>query len=191
MFNKRADKALAPHDYRYRYVASFVYDLPFGRGRAFGSGLNGVMNQIIGGWQVNGIAQFQTGFPITVRRTGDPLAVGTDGAVRPDAICNPPGGERTIQRFFNTACFSAPADRFGNAGRSTVRGPGLHVWDMSIFKNFAIRERVSVQFRSEFFNAFNHPNWNAPGRDLGASSFGIISSAQDPRIIQFGLKVLF
>jgi hypothetical protein len=193
MFNKRADKALAAHDYRFRYVASFVYDLPFGRGRSFASGLNSVMNQIIGGWQVNGIAQFQRGFPITIRRTGDPLAVGTDGAVRPDAICNPnlSRGERTVDRFFDTACFVAPADRFGNAGRSTVTGPGLQVWDMAIFKNFVIRERASLQFRSEFFNAFNHANWNAPGRDLGAGGFGVVSSAQDPRIIQFGLKVLF
>jgi hypothetical protein len=193
MFNKAADKALAPHDYRFRFVTSFVWDLPFGRGRGLGSNLTGVLNQIIGGWQVNGIAQFQTGFPITVRRTGDPLAVGTDGAVRPDAICNPnlPRGERTLQQFFNTACFVAPPDRFGNAGRSTVTGPGLHVWDMAVFKNFAIRERASIQFRSEFFNAFNHPNWNAPGRDLGASGFGVVNSAQDPRIIQFGLKVLF
>jgi hypothetical protein len=193
MFNKRADRGLAGHDYRFRFVTSFVWDLPFGRGRKFGRDMGGVLNQIIGGWQVNGIAQFQTGFPMTVRRTGDPLAVGTDGAVRPDVICNPnlPKSERTLNRYFDTGCFVAPADRFGTAGRSTVTGPGLQVWDMSIFKNFAIRERASVQFRSEFFNAFNHANFNAPGRDLGASSFGVISSAQDPRIVQFGLKVLF
>ena len=193
IFNKRADKGLAPHDYRLRFVTSFVYDLPLGRGRRFASRLNGVMNQIIGGWQVNAIAQFQTGFPITVRRTGDPLAVGTDGAVRPDAICNAnlPRSKQTIERFFDGACFSAPPDRFGNAGRATVTGPGLQLWDMGIFKNFVIRERASIQFRSEFFNAFNHPNWNAPGRDLGASGFGVVTSAQDPRIIQFGLKVLF
>lgn len=193
MFNKKADKGLAPHDYRFRFVSSFVWDLPFGRGRAIGGGLGGVMNQIVGGWQINGIAQFQTGFPITVRRTGDPLAVGTDGAVRPDVICNPnlPRGEQTLTHFFDTGCFVGPPDRFGNAGRSTVRGPGTHLWDMAVFKNFPIRERATVQFRSEFFNAFNHPNWNAPGRDLGASGFGVVSSAQDPRIIQFGLKVLF
>ena len=113
--------------------------------------------------------------------------------MRPDVVCNPnlPGGERTLDRFFDTGCFVAPSDRFGNAGRSTVTGPGLHVWDMAVFKNFAIRERASVQFRSEFFNAFNHPNWSAPARDIGASGFGVVSSAQDPRIIQFGLKVLF
>jgi hypothetical protein len=193
MFNKRADKGLAPHDYRFRFVTSFVYDLPFGRGRTFGNQMSGVLNQVVGGWQINGIAQFQTGFPITVRRTGDPLAVGTDGAVRPNAICNAnlPGGERTLERFFNPSCFVAPADTFGNAGRSTVTGPGLHVWDMAVFKNFQIREKASLQFRSEFFNAFNHPNWNAPGRDLGSSGFGAVTSAQEPRIIQFALKLLF
>jgi hypothetical protein len=193
MFNKAADKALASHDYRFRFVTSFVYDLPFGRGRTFGSGWGGVLNQLAGGWQINGIAQFQTGFPITVRRAGDPLAVGTDGAVRPDMVCNPnlPRGEQTLDRFFDTSCFVAPADRFGNAGRSTVTGPGTHMWDMAVYKNFAIRETTSLQFRGEFFNAFNHPNWNMPGRDTGQSSFGVISSAQDPRIIQFGLKLLF
>jgi hypothetical protein len=193
MFNKRADKGLAAHDYKYRFASSFLYEIPFGKGKALGAGVNTAVNHLIGGWQVNGILTLQSGFPITVRRAGDPLGVGTDGAVRPDAICNPnlPRGEQTLQRFFDQACFVAPPDRFGNAGRSTVRGPGTNNWDLSIFKNREITERYRLQFRSEFFNAFNHTRWNMPGRDLGGSNFGVVTSAGDPRIIQFGLKLLF
>lgn len=141
---------------------------------------------------MNGIANFQSGYPLTILRNGDPLGVGTTG-VRPEQICNPnlSRGDRTINRYFDTNCFTAPADRFGNAGRSTVRGPGSQNWDLSILKKFNIQEGRFVQFRTEFFNAFNHPNWGAPGRNLGGSGFGTVTSAAEPRIIQFGLKVVF
>lgn len=193
MFNRGADKGLAPYDHKFRFAASFLYELPFGRGRRFGAGATPALNHLIGGWQANGIATFQTGYPITVRRSGDPLGVGTNGAVRPDMTCNPnlPHGDRTIQQYFRTSCYAAPPDRFGNAGRSTVQGPGSNSWDIALFKNFSIREGIRLQFRGEYFNAFNHPNWNMPGRDLGGGGFGVVSSAQDPRIVQFGLKLLF
>lgn len=193
IFNKEADKGLAPYDHRYRWSFSFLYHLPFGKGRRFASGSTGFWNQLIGGWQLNGIGTYQSGFPITIRRAGDPLGVGTDGAARPDMVCNPnlPRSERTLQRYFNTDCFVAPADRFGDAGRSTVIGPSTQLWDVALFKNFEINKRLRLQLRSELFNAFNHPNWGAPGRDLGGSNFGVINSAADPRIIQFGLKLIF
>ena len=193
VFNKKADKGLAPYDHKLRFVSSFLYELPFGRGKRFGAGASGVLNGFIGDWQLNGILSLQSGYPITVRRSGDPLSIGTDGAVRPDMVCNPnlPRGQRTVDRFFDTACFVAPPDRFGNAGRSTVIGPGINSWDLAMFKAFRIRESVSLQFRAEFFNAFNHPDWGIPGRDVGAGGLGLINSASDPRIIQFGLKLLF
>jgi len=193
MFNKKADKGLAPNHHKYRFVSSFLYDLPFGRGRRFGGDVGGFVNQLIGGWHVNGIYQFQTGFPITILRSGDPLGVGTNGAVRPDQICDPnlPRGDRTIQKFFATECFVATPDRFGTAGRSTVIGPDINVFDLSVFKTFAVRDGVRVQFRGEFFNALNHPNWNQPGRTLGASGFGEVTSARDPRIVQLGVKIIW
>jgi hypothetical protein len=119
--------------------------------------------------------------------------VGTDGAVRPDMVCNPnlPRGEQTIQRFFATECFVATSDRFGNAGRSTVIGPSNSVLDLAIFKNVRLPGAVELQLRSEFFNVLNKTNWNAPGRTLGASGFGEITSAGDPRIIQLGAKVIW
>jgi hypothetical protein len=193
MFDLKSEKALAPYHHKLRFVSSVIYDLPFGKGKPLASGVNPIVNQFIGGWQVNGIATFQSGYPVTVRRPGDPLGIGTDSAARPNLVCSPnmPGGDRTINRYFRTECFSAPADRFGNAGTTTVIGPGLNLWDLAVNKNFAVREKTQIQFRAEFFNAFNHPNWNMPGRDFGASAFGVVSSALDPRIIQFGLKLLF
>jgi hypothetical protein len=199
IFNKKADKGLAPYDHKFRFASSFIYELPFGQGRRFGANASGIVQHLIGGWQLNGIVSLQSGFPITIRRAGDPLGIGTDGAVRPDQICDPTLSESERTRdpvsgnvtFFNSSCFAGPADRFGTAGRSTVIGPGTNVVDLAVFKNIRIRESINLQFRSEFFNAFNHPNWNQPGRDLGGSNFGIATSARDPRIIQFGLKLLF
>lgn len=192
-FNKRAEKGLAPHHFKFRFVSSFLYDLPFGRGKAFGASVHPVVSHLIGGWQANGIFTLQSGYPITVRRSGDPLGIATDGAVRPDMVCDPnlPAGDQTINRFFRTDCFTAPPDRFGNAGRSTVIGPGMNNWDIAVFKGFNLTERWRLQFRAEFFNAFNHANWGMPGRDVGVAGFGVINSAADPRIIQFGLKLAF
>lgn len=199
IFNKKADKGLAPYHHKYRFVSSFIYELPFGQGKRFGGGARGVVNHLIGGWQVNGIVTLQSGFPITIRRAGDPLGVGTNEAVRPDQICDPTLKESERTRdpvsgnvaFFKGSCFVAPADRFGTTGRSTVTGPGTNLVDLAIFKHIQIREQIHLQFRSEFFNAFNHPNWNQPGRDLGGSNFGIATGAGDPRIIQFGMKLIF
>jgi hypothetical protein len=193
IFDPDADWGLAPNHHKYRFVSSFVYDLPFGRDRRFGSGVSGLVDQIIGGWQVNGIYQWQSGFPITVLRSGDPLGVGTDGAVRPDMVCNPnlPRSERTLERFFATECFRATSDRFGNAGRSTVIGPNTNLMDLAVFKMIDLGRGTRLQLRSEFFNVFNTPNWNAPGRTLGGSGFGEITSARDPRIIQLGAKLIW
>ena len=193
IFDPEADWGLAPNHHKYRFVSSFVYDLPFGRGRRFGNGTSGAVNQIIGDWQINGIYQWQSGFPITVLRSGDPLGVGTDGAVRPDRVCEPnlPRGEQTIERFFATECFVATSDRFGNAGRSTVIGPATSVLDLAVFKNVTISSAMRLQVRAELFNALNKTNWNAPGRTLGGSGFGEVTSAADPRIIQLGAKLIF
>jgi hypothetical protein len=193
IFDPAADWGLAPNHHKYRLVSSFVWDLPFGRTRRFGANASGLVDQLIGGWQVNGIYQWQTGFPVTILRSGDPLGVGTDGAVRPDQVCDPilPRGERTIERFFATECFVATSDRFGNAGRATVIGPDVNVLDLAVFKNVTFPGNVRLQFRSEFFNFFNIPNWNAPGRTLGGSGFGEITSARDPRIIQLGAKLIW
>jgi Carboxypeptidase regulatory-like domain/TonB-dependent Receptor Plug Domain/TonB dependent receptor len=199
IFNKKADKGLAAHHHKFRFVSSFIYELPLGKGKRLVGNAGGIVDHLIGGWQLNGIVSLQSGFPITILRSGDPLGIGTDGAVRPDQTCDPALSESERTRdpvngnvtFFDGNCFAAPSDRFGNAGRATVIGPGTNVVDLAVFKNFRIRENMQLQFRSEFFNAFNHPSWGQPGRTVGGGNFGIATSARDPRIIQFGMKLIF
>jgi hypothetical protein len=195
IFNAKGERGLAPFNHKLRLVSSFLYELPFGKGKRFGGGLGAGANHVIGGWSVNGIASFQSGYPLTILRSGDPLGIGLENSVRPDLTCNPnlPRGERTLDRFYATSCFAAPAaGLFGSAGRGVVTGPGTNSWDLVLIKNTAIfRERVRLQFRSEFFNAFNHPDWGMPGRSFGAGGLGVVASASAPRIIQFGLKLMF
>jgi hypothetical protein len=97
-----------------------------------------------------------------------------------------------IKRFFNTAAFErAPLYTFGNAGVGIVEGPELHLWDLAIYKDFSVRENVKVQFRTEFFNAFNRANFGNPGTTFGTTNFGVIGSSGEGRDIQFGLRVQF
>ena len=121
--------------------------------------------------------------------------MGTNQALRPDLVCNPnlPRGEQTVDRFFNTSCLVQQTPfRYGTSGRAVITGPGTIGIDLAARKNFAfVNEKLKAQFRAEFFNAVNHTNWNPPGKQLGNSSLGRITSARDPRIVQFGLKLAF
>jgi hypothetical protein len=199
ILNKKADKGLADLDHRYRFTTAAVYELPIGRGKAIGGGMSRGLDLVLGGWALDGILSLQSGYPVTVRRAGDPGSVGTDGALRPDILCNPaiPRGQQTVERFFKTECYAAPEAlvpgdvRFGTAGRATATGPGIIGLDVSARKLTAITERWKTEFRAEFFNAPNHANFGVPVRDLGNASFGRVTSTADPRIIQFALKVLF
>jgi len=193
IFNKKADKGLASVDHRHRLSISSIYDLPFGRGKHFLGGASPVVNKLVGGWSLNGIYTYQTGLPMTVKFNGDVFGSGTDNA-RPDLVCNPnlDAGARTVDRYFDTSCYKIQSPiRYGSAGRSTVTGPLIHNIDIGILKNTAISERVNTQFRAEFFNFPNHPQWNPPNRFVDQAAFGQVNSARDPRIIQFALKVLF
>ena len=116
---------------------------------------------------------------------------------RPDATCDPnDGAPHTPEQWFNTACFVArpipqTADRPGNAGRNTIRGPGFTSTDLSLFKNVELGGARRIQLRIEAFNAFNQVRFNNPGGTLGTANFGRITSAQDGRVMQFGIKYLF
>jgi len=194
IFDHKAEQGLAAFDHRLRFVSSFLYELPFGHGKHFGGASGPGLNRLIGGWALNGIMTLQSGYPLTVTRSGDPLGIGNDNSTRPNLVCDPnlERGERSLNKFFGTECFAYPATGlFGNAGRAVITGPGVNNWDMVLLKNTLIQERFRLQFRSEFFNAFNHPGWGVPGHSMGSSSFGVVSSANAPRIIQFGLKLLF
>ena len=199
VLDRKAEKGLAELHHKQRFTTAFVYDLPFGKGRAFGAGAGGMMGRLIGGWALDGILSLQSGYPMTIVRAGDPGGVGTNSALRPDLTCAPDlaRGQQTVEKFFKTECFVAPEAllagdvRYGTAGRSTVIGPGLIGTDFSLRKTTAITEKSNLEFRAEFFNLANHANFSTPNRNLGDGNFGRVTDAADPRIIQFGIKLQF
>jgi hypothetical protein len=192
--NLQAEKGLAPQDVRHRFVMSYVYELPFGRGKRFGSAMSNAMDQLIGGWQVNGITTFQAGQPFTALMGFDNANVG-DGTARPDQIADNPNlsrGDRTPTHWFDTAAFVPAAfGTFGNAARNNIIGPGLNNFDFSILKTFRFTEQREIEFRAEIFDLFNHTNFTTVGSVIGTGSFGQLTASRDPRVIQFGLKFLF
>jgi hypothetical protein len=184
-YNAKRDRGFMSFDRRHNLIFSYVYPLPFWR--------NGVnwYQKALGGWQLSGITTLNTGLPLNLGINGDRAGTGL-GNQRPDAIGNwqQDGGQRT--RWFNPAAFALPSvGTFGNLGRNIVRGPGTNNWDASLQKNFRVTERANVQFRAEFFNAPHHFSWLGVGTVLGAGNFGQITSAMDPRSLQFGLRVDF
>jgi hypothetical protein len=191
-YNTVNDKALSSFHRAHRYFLSGVWELPYGRGRKFGTSVNRVVDAFLGGWQLSNFLVFETGTPISITTTGDNLNTGGSYLQVPNRIAevNLPRGERTRTRFFNTDALVRPAlYQLGNAGRRILIGPATSNLDLSFVKQFAITESKSLQFRAEMFNATNHPNWGNPGTTLGTASFGIVSSNSNlPRQLQLGLK---
>ena len=185
-------------------VINYVYDLPFYRSQ------QGLVGHVLGGWEVSGISVFEKGLPTTITQFNDPFnsfdwAPGTpntfpDGigidpspiSPRPDMVagasCSGPG---TVAKFINTAAFVDAAGHFGNAGRGVCTGPGLNNWDIAALRNIKFTERLNMQFRAEFFNAFNHVSYAGFNSNVDSSKFGRLTSGHDPRIIQLGLKLYF
>ena len=196
--NLRAERGPTEFDIRHRFVASYIWELPFGRGRRYGDGWNRAMDFAFGGWQVTGIHVLQSGFALTATLGGSSvLNLGGERRARPNLIGNPelPESERTVARWFNTnafePAFSPSPQAFGNAGVGIMRGPGLANFDFTLAKNFNVGERRYFQFRTELFNAFNHANFGPPNIARESSGFGQILTAGNGRIIQFGLKFYF
>ena len=187
-YDLRAERGLSDFDIRQRFTLSYAYDLPIARG-----------NRWLGGWQSFGVLTFQTGQPFTVMLVEDNdnsntgfsnLGYGANN--RPNVVGNPHLSNPGAMEWFNTKAFAvSPYGTFGNAGRNILSGPGLATIDFSIVKNTRVSERLNVQFRAEFFNLLNRTNFNLPDNFLGDSTFGQITSAQDPRRLQFALKFLF
>ncbi len=198
------NRGLCEFDVRHNLTLSYIYELPFGRGRHFAGSVQGVGDKLISGWQVEGLTRFLSGSPVLTPVNGyDNLNNGGSGY--PDQICSGNFGRgrssaQKVQEFFNTACFvpagggtiGVPNYIFGDAGRNNISGPGTQIWDIALQKNTSITERVQTQFRAEFFNAFNHPNFDFPNNTFGTPQFGTITAtASDNREIQFGLKIVF
>jgi len=158
---------------------------------------------LAGGWQTTGIVTLQTGQPLSVLTGANQSSAGL-GTDRPDLIGNPNAGPRTVAEWFNTAAFTLNQPlAFGDAGRNIVKGPPFKNFDFAMMKGTRVAETANIEFRAEFFNIFNHPNFALPGNILTAPNFGAIFQTPDvaqnnvglgsggPRLIQFGLKLSF
>ncbi len=188
-------------DVRHRLTASYMWELPFGRGKRFGGNWNGVTNAVIGNWEIDGITTISSGTWFTVTDTTN--FSNSDGQQRPDAVLgqSPKGRPCVPGTFFNTCAFTdPPLGSFGNVGINTLEGPGIDDWDISLLKTMPVGEKRRFEFRTEFFNFPNHPNFlfAAPGPQnsnnatvLGTPSFGYVTAARAPRQIQFGLKFYY
>ena len=161
----RLEYGNADFDIRHRFIFSYFYELPFGKGKMFGGNATGVLNQIIGGWQVAGITSASTGNYFTPTDIETDLSNSDGGgnvasAARPNRIGDPNGKPCIPGTMFNTCAFetNTTLGTFGNTGRNVIRGPGFQNWDISLFKTFPVTERYRFEFRAEFFNAWNHVN---------------------------------
>jgi len=202
---KALERARSSFDIQHRLVVSFTYDLPMKFGSKY-------LNAVLGNWQVGGIITEQSGQPFTANLSTDRQnnGLGIIGYGRPNLVGDPnlSDDQQTVARFFNTDAFVLqPFGTLGTAGRNILEGPGTNNMDVSLLKNITITERHRLQFRSEFFNLFNRTNFDFPERicnipqgstvAAGASctsaqsTFGTLSAARDPRILQFALKYIF
>ncbi|MBI3682242.1 MAG: TonB-dependent receptor [Acidobacteria bacterium] len=197
-YNIAAERSLALYDTPHRAVISYIVDLPFGKGQRFGSSVTGVPARLISGWGINGVTTFQSGNPLPIG-----VAVNTTnsfgGGQRPNrsgqSAMRDGSAQSRLSQWFNTAAFSLPASfTFGNSSRTLpdARSHGVSNFDFTVFKNTRITERVGVQFRAEIFNLFNRVRFGYPGTALGNPQFGVISGQfNDPRLVQFALRLLF
>lgn len=190
--NFRAERALADEDFKHRFVANYVYDLPFGRGRSFLNHTHKAIEQIAGGWMVAGIITMASGLRVDLGVQGNPSNTG--GHDRPNVLhdwyLSP--DQRSVSRWFDTTAFAPNSQfTFGNAARNLIGGPPLRNFDPALYKTFQIRERAKLQLRAEAFDLANTPYFGSPNGTVGVPAFGQISSANPPRNLQFGLKLLF
>jgi hypothetical protein len=196
-YDVRASRSLATYDIAHRFVASYLWELPFGRGRRFGGDWSGLLNAALGGWQVNGITTVQSGTPlgITASNTAGIFNVVTrpNWTGRSARLSGPV--EDRLNRYFDTSQFSQPAPfTFGNMTPTSpeLRSPGVNNTDLSLFKTFTPRANMHVQLRVEALNVFNRVQFGAPELSVSSASFGVISTqANEPRQVQFGLKLIW
>jgi hypothetical protein len=196
-YNLRAERSPGNVDVPHRMVISYNWELPFGSGRALLGGGHGIVGWLVSGWQLNGITTIQSGPPLGLSTAVNQTS-SFGGGSRPNssgksAQLSGPIEDR-LNRYFDTSVFSQPAPfTFGNTARtlSDFRAPGSVNFDASILKNVSLRGRANAQLRVEAFNLLNHPHFDGPGTTFGTSSFGVISSAAEGRVIQLGVKLLY
>lgn len=191
----RLDWSLSQINLKHNFTASVNYDLPFGRGKRYGSSWSGPVNAVAGGWALNIIEKITSGFPLFMVASSNNSGVNfASNTNRPNQICSGQLSHTTVQRFFDTSCFvDPPAGELGNSNRTPLYGPDFVNTDLSAIKHFRITEATDLEFRAEFFNLFNHPQFYVPGTDVDSpSTFGqITETVNNPRLIQFALKLRF
>jgi hypothetical protein len=207
-FDLNRDYGNVIYDRRHRFVMTYLYQLPFGKGKEFLGGSSGVLNGIVGGWEWGGVLTFASGSFLTPYQTTNDSAgtniFATVGSDRADVV---PGVSmyahgQTVGKyplFLNAAAFAIPGaniGRFGDAAVGGVVGPGMEVVAMSLIKNIPVREKVTLQFGIEASNLFNHKNYQPPNMQVGSSGFGTITALQTaegagPRIVQLTGRITF
>jgi hypothetical protein len=209
-----ADRGNSETDMRHRYVATYIYELPFFKDQ------KGAVGRVLGGWGVSGVTTFQTGLPFNITESSDRALNGGVGGQRPDyaggtlAFFDPRntnavagklnayfdgtgGGTSTaatnpfFRRVGSGTTWALGAGRYGNLGRNVFHGPGLNNFDLAAFKRVRLYEAHEVEFRAESFNAFNHTQFGQPNGSIGSASFGRITSAASPRVMQLSLRYQF
>ena len=188
----------------YNSTTSFVWSLPFGKGKRWGGNMSSAMDLLVGGWQLAGINTVTPGDMVTLIYGPVPAqAFQVSGITndfsggnnyRPNVTCDPYAASPSITAWFNPSCVSLPTDPsqpFGNATRNSVRGPNFLQFDVAASKNVAVGGRAKLQFRLEAFNLFNRDNFLAPASNRSATTFGTITATYDARQVQLGVKVLW
>ena len=206
--NLKGERSISSQDVSQRLVISYVLDLPFGRGKKYLGGVNGVAGKVVSGWGIDGITTFQRGFPVKISYgkgnslSGSGLGI---GSLRPNVV---PGCHKSVSGspasklggWFNASCFTNPPDwGFGNESRvdPTLRQQGINNFDFAVFKKTSIAEKANIEFRTEFFNLFNHPQFGPPNGTCCTANnpnFGVVTSTignAQARLIQFALKFDF
>jgi outer membrane receptor protein involved in Fe transport len=192
-YNLRAERGLSDFDYRHRLSVGYIYELPFGKGKAL-KPANPVLQYLVSGWEVSGIVSLQSGSPFTIYSGRDVANTGS-GNQRPDRIASGKLDHPTVDRWFDTSAFELNAPyTWGNSGRNILYGDGLSVWDATLLRRFAVREGMDLQLRGEFFNVLNHPDFGTPVNSYSSANFGMVfgtRSGTNPRIGQVALKLIF
>jgi hypothetical protein len=191
-YNFRAEHGIASYDTPQRFVAGYVYRLPFGAGGKY-LATAPVLKTVTGGWELSGITEFQSGLPITIVQNN--ATGGFTSVQRPNQIGPAAPSDQSIAQWVNPNSFvPAPPFTAGNAVRYPLYGPGYANFDASLMRNFLLRERVRLQFRSEFYNLMNHANFKNPSNSafvMGSATFGKITSDVGPRTMEFALRLFF
>jgi len=195
-YNLKALKGLADYQQKFRWVTSFDYELPLGKGELF-MNQNRALDLLFGGWHLSGIFKATSGFPFTPQMESDSSNTGTQGFLLPDRIGNGnlPSSKRSLDQWYDLNAFvDAQPYTFGNSGYNILIGPGLVDLDLAIRKVFSITERQKLEVRGEFYNALNHPNFGLPESDIdaGPGAAAAITSLSTPmRTAQVAMRYRF